>query len=226
MRLGIAAASRVAIAVLAVLAAASAPAPAQDEEMPESEIVRRVRREIASLPTYGVFDLLTFQVNDKGLVSLGGYASDASLPGAAEKAVKKVEGVREVEDRIEVLPVSTTDEQIRREVYREIYLDSYLSRYGRGDSPPSGSRSRFSPSGPGYRRQDPLRPPIWTGRSFPGSEPVGDYAIHIIVKKGNVLLAGVVDSSADKSAAAIKASGVLGVKKVDNELQVAPPAPR
>ena len=41
-----------------------------------------------------------------------------------------------------------------------------------------------------------------------------------------MLLAGVVDSSADKSAAAIKASGVFGVKKVDNQLQVALPAAR
>jgi hyperosmotically inducible periplasmic protein len=211
---------------LAVLTAAPAPALAQDEEVVESEIVRRVRREIASLPTYGVFDLLTFQVNDKGLVSLGGYAYDASLPDAAEKAVKKIDGVVEVEDRIEVLPVSTSDEQIRREVYREIYLDSYLSRYSRSAPPPSSSRSRFSPSGPGYRRQDPLQPPHWTGRSFPGPGPVGDYAIHIIVKKGNVLLAGVVDSSSDKSAAGIKANAVFGVKKVDNQLQVSLPPTR
>jgi hypothetical protein len=131
-----------------------------------------------------------------------------------------------VEDRIEVLPSSGSDDRIRRDVYREIYLDSYLSRYSREDSQVSSSRSRLAPSGPGYRRQDPLRPPIWTGRSLPGPGPVGDYAIHIIVKKGSVLLAGVVDSSADKSAAGVKAGGVLGVQKVDNQLQVAPPPAR
>ncbi len=212
--------------VLAVLAAAPPPALPQDEEIAaESEVARRVRREIASLPTYGVFDLLTFQLSDKGLVSLGGFAHDASLPEAAAKAVKKVEGVREVEDKIEVLPVSTSDEQLRRDVYREIYLDSYLSRYARADAPPSASRSRIAP-GPGYRRQDLIGPPIWGGRSVPGPAPVGDYAIHIIVKRGNVLLAGAVDSSADKSASGIKANGVFGVKSVDNQLQVAPPATR
>jgi osmotically-inducible protein OsmY len=208
---------------LALLAVLSPPVVAQDDEAAEPEVSRRVRREIAALPTYGVFDLLTAEVNEKGLVLLGGYAYDSSLPEAAEKAVKKVEGVREVSNKIEVLPTSTSDEKIRREVYREIYVDSYLSRYGRGDAAPPSARSAFSPLGPGYRREDPLRPPIWSGRSFPAPEPVGDYAIHIIVKKGNVLLGGAVDSLADKNAAAIKAGGVLGVHRVDNQLQVVPP---
>jgi hyperosmotically inducible periplasmic protein len=213
------------VLAIALVAVPCRVASAQDEEGAESEVARRVRREIAALPTYGVFDLLTVEVNEKGLVSLGGYAYDSSLPEAAEKAVKKVEGVREVANGIEVLPTSTSDEKIRREVYREIYLDSYLSRYGRADAPPSASsRSAFSPLGPGYRREDPLRPPIWSGRAYPAQEPVGDYAIHIVVKKGNVLLGGAVDSLADKNAAAIKAGGVLGVRKVDNELQVVPPA--
>jgi osmotically-inducible protein OsmY len=212
---------------LAVLAAAPSPTTPQDEEVEETETARRVRKEIASLPTYGVFDLLTVQVSERGVVSLGGYACDASLPDAARKAVAKVEGVREVDDRIEVLPVSTSDEEVRREVFRVIYVDSPLSRYGRADPAASASRSRFSPMGPGYRRQDPLRPPIWTGGSVPGSEPPkGDFAIHIIVKKGNVLLAGVVDSRADKDAAGIKANGVLGVRKVDNQLQVSPASAR
>jgi osmotically-inducible protein OsmY len=211
----------------ALLAALSPAAPIQDDEAADSEIVRQVRREMAALPTYGVFDLLTVQVNERGLVSLGGYAYDPSLPEAAEKAVKKVEGVREVDNKIEVLPTSTSDEKIRREVYREIYLDSYLSRYGRADAPPpSASRSRFSPWGPGYRREDPLRPPIWSGRPYPLQEPLGDYAIHIVVKKGHVLLGGAVDSLADKNAAAIKAGGVLGVQKVDNQLQVVPASPK
>jgi hypothetical protein len=127
-----------------------------------------------------------------------------------------------VQNRVEVLPVSSFDDGLRREVYRAIYRDSYLSRYGTADSRLSTSRSRPDRWTPGYRRQDPLRPPIWSGRPLPGTEPFGEYAIHIIVRNGNVLLAGVVDSRADKNAAAIKANGVFGVRKVENELQVAP----
>ncbi len=209
---------------LALSPAASARASAQDVDVAESEIARLVRKELAALPNYGVFDLLTFVVNEKGLVSLGGYVHQASLSSAAEKAVKKIEGVREVQDKIEVLPVSPLDDDLRRELYREIYHDSYASGHGAADSQLSTSRPRLSPWSPGYRRQDPLRPPIWSGRTFPGPEPLGDYAIHIIVRNGKVLLAGVVDSQADKTAAGLKASGVFGVRKVENELQVAPAA--
>jgi len=203
---------------------AAGPAAAQEVEVAESEITRRVRKELAGLPYYGVFDLLTFQVNEKGLVILGGYVCQASLQSEAERVVKKVDGVKEVKNKIEVLPVSTFDDDIRLEVYREMYRDSYLSRYGTADSQWLASRPRSSPWAPGYRRQDPLRPPIWSGRTLLGTEPLGDHAIHIIVKNGKVLLAGVVDSQADKNAAQIKANGVFGVRKVENELKVAPPS--
>lgn len=205
---------------LALSLSADVRASGQEVEVAESETTRVVRKELAALPDYGVFDLLTFQVNEKGLVSLGGYVHQASLSGAAEKAVKRIDGVREVQNKIEVLPVSTVDDELRLELYREIYRESYASRHGTADSPLGASRPRFSPWGPGYRRQDPLRPPIWSGRPFPGTESLGDYAIHIIVRNGKVLLAGVVDSQADKTAAGLKASGVFGVRKVENELQV------
>jgi hyperosmotically inducible periplasmic protein len=51
-------------------------------------------------------------------------------------------------------------------------------------------------------------------------EPVGDFAIHIIVKNGQVTLAGVVDNEADKNLAGLKANGVFGAFKVTNDLQV------
>jgi osmotically-inducible protein OsmY len=56
---------------------------------------------------------------------------------------------------------------------------------------------------------------------FFGLEPVGDYAIHILVKNGNVTLAGVVDSAQDRDVAGIKANGVFGAFSVTNDLQVA-----
>jgi hyperosmotically inducible protein len=42
--------------------------------------------------------------------------------------------------------------------------------------------------------------------------------IHILVKNGNVTLVGVVANQGDKNIAGIKANGVAGVFKVDNEL--------
>ena len=198
-------------------------AAARELEVAEDELVRLARKELATLPDYGVFDLLTLEVNERGLLTLGGYVHRPTLRDAAERAVKKLDGVREVDNRIEVLPVSTTDDDLRVEVYRAIYRDSYLSRYGTGDPQWLSSRPRTSPWAPGYRRQDAVRPPIGPGRTLPGNEPLGDHAIHIIVKNGRVLLAGVVDSQADRNAAQIKANGVFGVRTVQNELKVSPP---
>ena len=47
-------------------------------------------------------------------------------------------------------------------------------------------------------------------------------SIRIIVKNGNVTLAGVVDSKADSDTANIRANGVAGVFSVTNELRYAP----
>lgn len=47
--------------------------------------------------------------------------------------------------------------------------------------------------------------------------------IRIIVKNGNVILEGVVDSEADKNTAGIRAKGVSGIFGVTNNLQVVKP---
>ncbi len=56
--------------------------------------------------------------------------------------------------------------------------------------------------------------------AFPGMEPVGNYAIHIVVKGGRVGLFGNVSSEVDKVRAGQVARSVFGVLDVDNEIQV------
>ncbi|MGB8540867.1 MAG: BON domain-containing protein, partial [Candidatus Acidiferrales bacterium] len=48
----------------------------------------------------------------------------------AEKSVKKIEGVQNVVNNIEVLPLSPMDDQIRRAVYRAVYRQPGLEMYG------------------------------------------------------------------------------------------------
>lgn len=54
-------------------------------------------------------------------------------------------------------------------------------------------------------------------RYAPGSH----YAIHIVVRGGHVLLAGVVESNEDKEEAVLRARAVVGTFAVDNALTVA-----
>jgi len=174
----------------------------------EPRAVQEIRRELASLPTYTVFDLVSFEYL-KGTVVLGGYVTEPSLKRAAENAVKRVEGVEQVVNQIESLPNSISDDALRSELYRAIYRDSPLSRYGTADDSLTASRPRAHPWG---RVAD---------RPFSGMEPIGPHAIHVIVNRGNVMLAGVVDRLEDKQLAELKAKGVFGVRKVDNHVEVA-----
>jgi osmotically-inducible protein OsmY len=55
---------------------------------------------------------------------------------------------------------------------------------------------------------------------FAGTEPAGDYPIHVIVKNGRITLLGVVDSESDRNVAAMRVRSVPGAFGVDNELVV------
>ena len=53
----------------------------------------------------------------------------------AERAVKGVEGVEHVENRIEVLPPSPGDDRLRQQLFNAIYHYGPLQRYGVGAKP-------------------------------------------------------------------------------------------
>jgi hyperosmotically inducible protein len=96
---------------------------------PQNRLEREVRHELLTLSRYGVFDNLSYRV-DGSTVTLFGEVTQPVVKYDAVRAVKEVEGVTNVNDEIEVLPLSGMDDQIRRAVYRAIYGDSALSRYG------------------------------------------------------------------------------------------------
>ena len=98
-------------------------------------LASQVRHELAMLPYYSVFDNLTFQVEGTK-VSLGGQVTRPTLRSAAERVVQRVEGVSEIANDIDVLPVSSHDDRIRRAVYRAVYRQPVLSRYAIQPVPP------------------------------------------------------------------------------------------
>ena len=189
-----------------LVAAAAHPQATADKKPPVEEI----RKELMQLPYYGVFDFLAFSY-DKGTVVLAGYAYHPALKGDAVRAVKRVEGVDQVIDKIEELPVSPMDDEIRWKAYYKIYRDSFLSRYAPGGGLLWGFRHGLGNDFHGG----------FGGTRFPGMEPLGDFPIHIIVKNGRITLLGVVDNEADKNVAGIRAREVSGAFEVDNQLMVA-----
>jgi osmotically-inducible protein OsmY len=186
------------VAAVAIAAAMFAVPSAQT--IAEGERVLRVRRALERLPYYGVFDFIAFQV-EKGTVTLLGFAYQGSVRTAAEQAVRRVAGVDEVANKIEILPASQNDERIRWATFFNIYTDDFLSRY--------------APGGAMAARYDALQ-----FSRFPGMQPFGNYPIHIIVKGGRTTLVGVVDNEGDKTIAGVRAREVPQVFSVENELMV------
>jgi hyperosmotically inducible protein len=114
------------LAVAALSAAsfayASGPAPLQ------KTLEEKVRHELNMLPYYGVFDDISFRV-DGDKVTLLGQVWQPVLKLNTESAIKSIEGVKQVDDQIEVLPLSNFDDQIRFQTLRAIYGYPALSRY-------------------------------------------------------------------------------------------------
>jgi hyperosmotically inducible periplasmic protein len=94
-----------------------------------------VRHELRMLPYYGVFDNLSFQVQDDGTVVLSGQVVRPTLRSDAENVVRRLAGVSDVVNRIEVLPLSRFDDWIRMATYRALFSSPWLDRYSMGAIP-------------------------------------------------------------------------------------------
>jgi hyperosmotically inducible periplasmic protein len=167
-------------------------------------LAQEVRRQIVTQPLYGVFDAIHFAIEDDTVVLLG-WASRPTLRTNVENSVRRIEGVKNVRNEIEVLPASPNDDRIRAAVWDSIFRFPALQRY----TTARGGAARNRPSvarAAGGITNDP---------------PFGRHAIHIIVNNGHVTLVGVVDSDADLAMAYMRARIVPGVFSVTNDIQVA-----
>ena len=123
------------LALSAVLAAAPSLAmgAARTANGPD-QLSEKVRHELVMLPYYNIFDNLSFRV-DGETVTLMGQVSRPTLKSDAEAVVRRVAGVSQVKNEIEVLPLSGFDNRIRLGVLRAVYGNSVLNRYALGAQP-------------------------------------------------------------------------------------------
>jgi len=174
--------------------------PSAAQSADDKRRIDDIRIALLRLPYYGVFDFLSFKY-EKGTATLMGYAYFNNLKEDAEAAVKRVRGVDTVVNEIEVAPVSMNDDRIRRDAFYRIYTDDFLSRYS-----PGGAQGAYIDA-------------VEFGR-FPGTQPLGNYPIHIVVKGGRITLLGMVGNESDKQMAGVRAREVTGTFGVENELVV------
>jgi hyperosmotically inducible periplasmic protein len=96
-----------------------------------ARITKEVRHELVMLPYFSVFDNLSYKVDGYN-VTLMGQVTKPTLKSDAGNVVKRIEGVENVDNQIEVLPLSPNDDRIRRQIYRAVYGFGPLQKYSMG----------------------------------------------------------------------------------------------
>jgi hyperosmotically inducible protein len=96
---------------------------------------KSIRKALVTLPYYGVFDNLAYNVAADGTVTLYGQVVRPSTKQDAERSVQRIAGVTRVVNEIEVLPLSSFDDSIRERAYRTIFDTGGLYRYALGANP-------------------------------------------------------------------------------------------
>ena len=99
----------------------------------ESDLARKIRHELVTLPYYSIFTDLAFKV-DGSVVTLEGACPPEppwDIKKDAENVVKRIPGVTQVVNNIKELPMSNFDWQTRRALAKAIYGDAQIgTRYG------------------------------------------------------------------------------------------------
>ncbi len=100
----------------------------------DSTISQKVGKEIRKLPYYGVFDIISYDVNN-GTVVLSGRVYNAMNRKSAERRIEDIDGVEQVINNIEILPFSGFDNDIRRQTLRAFARTGSIYGYLQGNNP-------------------------------------------------------------------------------------------
>lgn len=104
-------------------------------EFNRSRLDRAIRKEILTLPYYGVFDAIGYQITGT-TVTLSGYVVRPTTKSDAEESIADISGVSRVVNNIEVLPLSPSDDRLRARILQTLANQGgSLYRYFLGSNP-------------------------------------------------------------------------------------------
>lgn len=96
-----------------------------------TNLAEEVRHQLVTLPYYSVFDWVEANVSSNGEVTLSGEVVRPTVKSDAEARLKNLESVSGLVNKINLLPISPNDDQLRIALYRSIFkFESPLFRYG------------------------------------------------------------------------------------------------
>lgn len=120
-------------AIALVMLAVSTPAWAADRD--NVQMFRDVQREVLRYSQFTIFDSVYAEV-DNGVVTLTGKVTMPYKRDDIAKRVARLTGVRTVNNRMDVLPASLFDDELRIRIARAIYGNAHFWRYGTMVNPP------------------------------------------------------------------------------------------
>jgi hyperosmotically inducible protein len=98
------------------------------------QVFNDVSKQVQRYAYFTVFDTVHASIKN-GVVTLTGKVTLPYKATEIAKRVAKVDGVTQVNNRIQVLPVSQLDDNLRLRIARAIYAHPALSQYGLGPNP-------------------------------------------------------------------------------------------
>ena len=124
------------VIALAVPAAAQQPTSAEASVGRTSlQLFRSVQRQVLTYPQFSVFDSINAQIKD-GTVTLTGKVTMPFKRKEIEERVSRIAGIKGVNNQIEVLPASQSDDRLRTGIANAIYGNSAFSNYATQVNPP------------------------------------------------------------------------------------------
>ena len=128
---------RVLVACLALLAPVGTAQAGTAQANPHKDfrIAQDVVASVNNYTQFTVFDDVSVGVED-GVVTLTGKVTMPYKRNDIEKRAAAVDGVREISNRISVLPVSLYDDDLRNQIARSIYGNSNFWDYAIMRNPP------------------------------------------------------------------------------------------
>ena len=111
----------------------SVSASAREQE--DLQVFRDISKQVLRYSRFTIFDSVHAAV-DAGVVTLTGKVTMPFKRTDIERRVARVDGVREVRNQIEVLPVSINDDELRHRIARSIYGNSSFWNYAAMANPP------------------------------------------------------------------------------------------
>ena len=121
------------VATVIVMLAMGAPAWAQGRE--DLQIFKDISRQVLQYPNFTIFDSVNAQVEDGVVVLTGKVTMPYKVEDIGER-VARVNGVKQVQNNVTVLPVSEYDDDLRFRISRSIYGNSNFWNYGAMVNPP------------------------------------------------------------------------------------------